>query len=313
MNEERVQSYRAVERRLWDHYGATPREHFFDLATPRVRVRVQEIGAGPPVLFVHGGPNAGSTWAALVAHLQDFRCLMLDRPGCGLSEAVDYAAYSARDLPSLAADVLTSVLDALGIERLAIVGSSLGGAFAFWLAEARPERVVRVVQEGLPAFVEGQRTPLFMRMLMVPPLGRMIARQRSTATVGRFILRQIGHGASLDAGRFPPVFLDWYLHLMNDTETMRNDVAVIQMLSTWRGPRSELIYGAEFLRRLRQPTLFLWGEADSFGGVEVGRRAAAAVPDATFKSFAASGHLPWLDDPETHARLVRDFLQADAA
>src|SRR3990172_4164897 len=141
---------------------------------------------------------------------------------------------------------------------------------------------------------------------------RWAAPQRSPAPVGRFILRQTGHGASLDAGRFPPVFLDWYLHLMNDTETMRNDVAVIQMLSTWRGPRSELIYGAEFLRRLRQPTLFLWGEADSFGGVEGGRRAAAAVPDATFKSFAASGHLPWLDDPETRARLVRDFLQADA-
>ncbi len=311
MSEARTQSYRAAERRLWEHYGAVPQEQFIDLARPRVKVRVQEVGSGPPVLFVHGGPNAGSTWASLVARLQDFRCLVLDRPGCGLSEAVDYGAYSAGDVPSLAADILASTLDALQIERLAVVGSSLGGAFAFWLAQARPERVTRIVQLGLPAFVEGMRTPLFMRLLMVPPLGRMIARQRSTATVGRFILRQIGHGASLDAGRFPPVFLDWYLHLMNDTATMRNDVAGIQMLSTWRGFRSELIYGAEFLRRLPQPTLFLWGEADSFGGVEVGQRAAAAMPDATFKSFAASGHLPWLDDPEAHVSLVRDFLQTD--
>jgi pimeloyl-ACP methyl ester carboxylesterase len=57
--------------------------------------------------------------------------------------------------------------------------------------------------------------------------------------------------------------------------------------------------------------LYLWGEADPFGGVDLGRRMAAAQPDAAFRSFPRSGHLPWLDDVETHPALVGGFLSMD--
>ncbi|MBI2954248.1 MAG: alpha/beta hydrolase [Chloroflexi bacterium] len=310
LSEERVQGYRAAERRFWEHFGATPKEYFLDLARPKVKVRMLEVGEGAPVLFVHGGPNAGSTWTPIASQMRDFRCLILDRPGCGLSEPVDYSAYSTGDLHSLAVDVLTSVLDALHIERLSVVASSFGGAWTLWLAGAHPSRVVRIIQEGCPALVPGIKIPSMMRMLAFGPLGRFIARQRATEKVMQRTFRQLGHTASLTAGRFPAAWMDWGLHLMNDTDTMRNDVAAIQRVATWRGFRREVMLSEDLLRRVSQPTLFLWGEADPFGGVEIGRRTCATMPNAKLISFPASGHLPWLDDPDKHAQTAREFLQA---
>lgn len=62
------------------------------------------------------------------------------------------------------------------------------------------------------------------------------------------------------------------------------------------------------LRQIEPPTMYLWGAADPFGGVEIGEQCAAAQPYAVLKPFPGSGHLPWLDDPQTHARLVSSFL-----
>ena len=65
--------YREVEGRLWSSVGRAPSEQFVQLSRIGVKVRVQEIGDGPPVLFVHGGPNSGSTWAPLVEHVETMR------------------------------------------------------------------------------------------------------------------------------------------------------------------------------------------------------------------------------------------------
>ena len=81
--------YRQAEERLWQSFGLRPTEQRVRLARIGVTVRVQEIGQGPPILFVHGGSICGTSWAPLVARLSGFRCLLLDRPGCGLSDPLD--------------------------------------------------------------------------------------------------------------------------------------------------------------------------------------------------------------------------------
>lgn len=77
-----------VERALWSRYGIAPTERRVRLRAGN-EVRVQEIGTAPPVVFVHGVSVAGTSWLALAAALKDdFRCLLIDRPGCGLSDPV---------------------------------------------------------------------------------------------------------------------------------------------------------------------------------------------------------------------------------
>jgi len=51
--------YRQAERSLWRHYGLKPRERFVDLSSPPVRLRVVEIGSGPPMLFIPGTAGTG--------------------------------------------------------------------------------------------------------------------------------------------------------------------------------------------------------------------------------------------------------------
>jgi pimeloyl-ACP methyl ester carboxylesterase len=60
MDEDR---YREAERRLWNFFGVTPTERRVTLEQYGIKVRIQEVGSGPATLFLHGGPNSGSTWA----------------------------------------------------------------------------------------------------------------------------------------------------------------------------------------------------------------------------------------------------------
>ncbi len=306
MDDQRTERYRQAERALWSHYGVTPRERFLDLAKPAVWVRVQEVGEGSPLLFIHGGPNAGSTWAPLAARLRDFRCILLDRPGSGLSEVLDLRVPSLR---SLLVDTIVSVIDALELPRVDLIVSSFGGYLGLELARTHPERVGRMVQLGCPAFLPGMKIPIFMRLLTIPPIARLMGKQKPTVAASKNILRQIGHGASLDANRIPDVFLEWYTALQAYTDTMANEVSGIQQAMTWRGPRPQSILTWEQLRQIRTPTAFFWGSEDAFGDVALAQRVVGTMPYATLEVLPGGGHLPWLDDPDGAARHARTFLQ----
>lgn len=293
---QNLELYRTVEKRLWHHYGMTPIEQFVYLPKFNIRVRVLEIGQGEPVLFVHGSPNAGSKWAPLAAKLTHFRCLILDRPGCGLSDPIDYKNI---DLRTFGVDLLGQTLDGLHLPKAAVVASSLGGALAFYFTQAHPQRVVRLIQEGCPAFVPGFHIPLYN------VAGSVMSLLLGSTPPSRASFRHLGHAASIDGGRFESEVLVWRDALLKYTDTMRHENSLNRNVTN---RLRDYKYGKEFLRQIEPATLYLWGAADPFGGVEIGEQCAAAQPNATLKTFPGSGHLPWLDDPETHARLVSSFL-----
>ncbi|MDX2381342.1 MAG: alpha/beta fold hydrolase [Acidimicrobiia bacterium] len=197
---------REVEGRLWASVGRAPTEHFVQLPRIDVKVRVQEVGDGPPALFLHGGPNSGSTWAPLVEHVEGFRCLLLDRPGTGLSEHVN---VERGELTTFASKLVGDTLEALGIERAHVVASSLGGYCALWSASVEPERFDRMVQMACPALLPGQQLPKIMRAIMLPGVRKVIAVLPPNKKAGESIMRQIGHGASLDKGILPEAHTVW--------------------------------------------------------------------------------------------------------
>ena len=131
----RTERYREHERALWDHYGLAPVERFVEIDSPRVRLRVVEVGSGEPILFVPGTAGVGPSWGALIAQLPGYRSILLDRPGWGLSEPIDYRKHEYR---RVVVDVLRGVLDSLGLERAHVVGASVGSNWALRLAGAEP-------------------------------------------------------------------------------------------------------------------------------------------------------------------------------
>ena len=136
-------AYRAAERRLWDAVGVEPIERRIHLERIGVDVRVQEVGDGPPVLFIHGVATSGVSWAGLAARTHGFRCLILDRPGTGLSEALAHPVDPAT-LGEMSDVLVADVLDPLDVASAHVVASSFGGYMALRSAAATPDRVERM-------------------------------------------------------------------------------------------------------------------------------------------------------------------------
>jgi len=299
--------YRSAENILWERMGRSPSERMAPLRRIGTEVRVQETGEGEPILFIHGGPNSGSTWAPLVAGLEGFRCLMVDRPGTGLSPAY---AVTAGNLPAVGAAFVADVLDGLGIDHAHVVASSFGGHLALRSAAATPERFRRMVQMGCPALAPGERPPPFQHLFRLRAVRRLLNVLPPNPRANRVIMRQLGHGASLTGGRSLEAFLDWYLELQRHTDTNRNDG---EMIAGVLAARPRLTLGEELLGAAGVPTLFLWGADDTFGGLDVARTMVGGMPDARLETMPGAGHLPWLDDPELAARATRRFLAGDVA
>ncbi len=297
--------YRQFEKALWDSLGITPTERFVQLPRIETQVRVQEVGEGEPVLFIHGGPNSGSTWAPMIAHFGGFRSLVVDRPGTGLSEP---HPLTFRDLPDFGAKFVGDVLTALGIDKAHVVASSFGGHLALRSAVAEPGRFERMVQMAAPAAGPGQTIPPFMKAMAIKPVRRLIGLLPPNQRATNMILRQIGHGKTLDAGGFPKPFDDWYEALSRYTDTMRNDGDLIGEVVP-NGDHVEL--NRELLSKVTTPTLFLWGADDGFGDEENARMITGWMPHAELVMLPDAGHLPWMDEPKYVAEATARFLREE--
>ena len=302
----RTERYRHAEATLWKHYGLEPMEQFIGLHAPAVRVRVQIVGSGSPVLFIHGGVWPGAAFASLVAELSGFRCLILDRPGCGLSSDLD---YSKDGYKSVVAQLLSGVLDALDVEMTHVVGQEVGAAWALTLATIHPTRVDRLNLAGAAPLLHEQPVPTFLKVL-ASPIGALIVRLPQSRGQARSILRQEGHGASLEAGRIPEAYLDWHVALMRETSTMRNERALIRATLGRGGWRREVTFERDELAQLQAPMLYVYGTNDPESTVDQVRHLVDMLPGAELQLIEGGGHLPWLDDPSQVGARVRGFLAA---
>jgi pimeloyl-ACP methyl ester carboxylesterase len=272
-----------------------------------MRARVLETGEGAPVILVHGGGGVGATWAPLMARMPGVRLMVVDRPGFGLSDGFDYRDV---DLRRHAVAFLESVLDALGIERAAFVGNSMGGLWSFWLALDRPERVSTLVQLGSTALLTGTMAPLPMRLLSVPGLNRlMLAAERPSPEQARKFLARLGHDEAVIDRQLPEEFFEMLAASQELPDYATAWSTLVERCLTLRGAVPDVRLGTEELRRVRQRTLFVWGESDVFGGPEIGELAARLMPRAEIAAVPG-GHLPWLDEPEVSAEAVSRLLRS---
>ncbi len=300
--------YRDAERLLWASVEARPTERWLELRRTATTVRVQELGDGPAVVFVHGASNAGASWAPLVSRLGDFRCVLIDRPGCGLSPRLADGFADMGRLGAFADVLVIDVLDALDLDVCGVVGTSFGGYFALRGAAAHADRFVAVVVLGWTFGAPIESTPLVMRIAMQPALGRLLARISPSERMVRHLLKQIGLRSAVDSGRFGKVEIAWFRSLLRDTDTMQNEVNTTPPVVTMRGINDETLLPASLLSRVTAPALLLWGEDDPMGGAAVARPFVDQLPDARLELLPHAGHAPWIDDPVDVADRMRAFL-----
>jgi 2-hydroxy-6-oxonona-2,4-dienedioate hydrolase len=300
--------YRDAERRLWASLGARPTERRLQLGRVAATVRAQELGEGPLLVFVHGASNAGASWAPLASRLGDFRCVLIDRPGCGLSPRLADGLADMERLDAFADALVIDVLDALDLDVCGVVGTSFGGYFALRGAAAHPDRILAAVVLGWTFGAPIESTPFVMRIAMQPALGRLLTRVSPSQRMVRRLLKQIGLRGAVDSGRFGEVEIAWFRSLLRDTDTMRNEVSSAPPVVTMRGLNNETLLPASLLSRVTAPVLLLWGEEDPMGGAAVARAFVDQLPDAQLDLLPHAGHAPWIDDPIDVADRMRAFL-----
>jgi pimeloyl-ACP methyl ester carboxylesterase len=301
--DSRGERYRGAERELWDHYGLEPTERFVDLYSPAVRLRLLEVGSGTPLLFVHGTAGPGS-WPSLIHELPGFRSIVLERPGWGMSATVD---FSAKEYKTLVANILRGALDSLGLDWAHVVGGSIGNVWALRLAAQHSSLVSRVVLLGGGPMVSEAGVPVFIRLL-ASPAGALMVRLPNNPSRLRSILRQLGHEASLDAGRIPDEFIAWRVAAVRETDSMRHEREMVRAIVRGRSYRRGLTLEEAELAAIGQPTLHVYGTADPVGSAELWARMAGVLPRGELHLVEGAGHMPWFDDAKRVAAAVSRFL-----
>lgn len=298
-----------AERSFFAQYGIDNyKVHYVELEDMALRVRVIEAGTGPTLILIPGGQGEVGELVDLIAHLPEHRVLAINRPGGGGSDGVDFRAVG---MHRVAIATLTAVYDHFELDRTSIVGNSMGGLWAFWYALEQPEDVSSLVQLGSPAIVEGTGAVLPLRLLAVPGLNRLLIQvaKPSSAAAIREDAQRLGHSEQVSRN-WPQERLE-YMYRVRQLPTFEVTMpALAEEMLRPLGPsplEPDAVLRLETLANVEQPTLLIWGSRDPYGTLAAARDIEAALPNGQLQQVGV-GHHPWWDEPETTARLLREFL-----
>ena len=262
-----------------------------------VRLHVSDKGppGAPAILLLHGFGASLDTWNAWAGSLSaTHRVISLDLPGFGLTGADPTRDYS----DARALQLLRDLMDRLGVRRASVIGNSLGGRIAWTLAAQSPERVERLVlvdPDGFasPGFAYGQapKTPLLLRLLPY--------------VLPRALLRANLAVAYADPKALTDATLDRYRDLMLAPGVRR---AILD-----RTAGLVLQPPEPLLRRIRAPTLLLWGDRDGMIPLANSADYLRAIPGAKLVVLHGQGHVPFEEAPAASLAPVEAFLAAGSA
>lgn len=303
-----------TESDLFRAYGIDNyRPHSIELAKPPVRIRLVEVGSGPPVIMIPGGAGIVAEMIDLIAKLPGYRILAINCPGGGGSDGIDHRAVG---MHTLALRTINAVYDEFDLEQAPIIGNSMGGLWTFWYALEEAERVPRLVQLGVPAIVEGTGALLPLRLMAVPGLNRLLTKAVRPDSPDEIREDAVRLGHPTEIGQAWPLARVEFMYRVRQLPT--SDIAMPSLAEEMLSPisASGLKPGAvlhlETLRGLQQPTLLVWASADPYETLQAARDIEAALPNGKLHQVGI-GHHPWWDEPETTARLIRKFLDEQAA
>jgi pimeloyl-ACP methyl ester carboxylesterase len=247
----------------------------------------------PPVVLLHGLNDSYLTWKRVAPALAlDRRVLMPDLPGYGLSDRPD-ASYEL----GWHAHVMAQWLEAVGLERVDIVGHSFGGGVAQVMlleCSSKIRRLVLVASGGL-----GRQVTPALRLASLPRVVELFG-QRFMAVGTRVAL----HG---NRAGFSKQDVTELSALNGKPGSARAFARTVRDVIDWRGQRRTFFQRAHELAEL-PPIAVLWGDRDVIIPASHGRTFAESVEGVVFKQFEGCGHYLHNEQPATFVQAVREFL-----
>jgi pimeloyl-ACP methyl ester carboxylesterase len=246
-----------------------------------VDVHVWVGGQGAPLLVLHGaGGNRG--WTRSMARIAErFTVWAPTHPGFGTSGDAEWM----EGIDDLARFYLWFI-DAAGLGRPHLLGHSIGGWTAAEMAAMSPGSIDRLVLVA-PVGLKPEAGEILDVFFYTPvQLRDLTVHDPKTIPEWEELFTR------------PPTPAEQEIALRNREMTAR---------LTWK-PYMHNPRLAQFLPRVSNPALIVWGREDRIVPVVCGEQYRRLLPNATLKVLEACGHLPPIEQPEVYARLVSDFL-----
>jgi pimeloyl-ACP methyl ester carboxylesterase len=260
-----------------------------------VRVRYFLAGQGPPVLLLHGLGEAAIVWHANVDVMASRHTVIaLDIPGHGASDKPEWR-YSLEK----STQFLLAFLDALQLDRVSLVGNSMGGLMSLAVALDHPERVHKLVLVDTAGL--GREVASFLRLMSVPVVGELMARPTEGSV--RWTLRRMFY----DRGFVTPQFVE---ALHQERRIPGNKGSMLRILRygvNIFGMRPHALLASR-LPQLKASTLTLWGRQDTIFPASHADQA-SLLPNNRLHTFDECGHWPHIEKREEFNRLVLEFLR----
>ena len=184
-------------------------------------------GEGPPLLLVHGWPQTWYAWRLVMPALaRDFEVIAPDQRGVGLSDKPS-DGYD----PATLADDLVALMDALGHQRFAVVGTDTGLPIGYALAADHPERVERVVLGEVPGPPGAVPSPPFFAPPELNDHLWHIAVNRLDEVNEQLVTGRediyFGYEFNIQAGtkKLPDDLIDYYVGLLSNPDSLRGSFA----------------------------------------------------------------------------------------
>ena len=254
------------------------------------RVHVESVGAGPPLVLLHGWAMHGGLFAPILPALATkHRVHVADLPGHGHSAPLV--------APSL--DAVVAELDAVFAHDpgpLDVLGWSLGGAVALRWALLRPERIARLVLVATtPSFVVRDGWPNGMQDETLRKFGDEL-RVAYRLTLQRFLTLQT---QGSEGGRATLAALRHQLFARGEPSAaaLEQSLALVRSIDL----RADL-------PSIRAPALVVSGDRDALAPRGAGAWLAQALPNATYVEIAGAAHAPFLSHRDAFLEAATTFL-----
>lgn len=260
-----------------------------------IRVHYKDQGSGPAVLLVHSSYGDLKDWDAWVSVLsKSYRVVRFDLPAFGLTGPVPSGNYSIDRYLML----IDALMDHLGIERFAIVGTSYGGVVAFRYAATRTDRVTALVLQNSAGIEYGGRRGTTER----PRQQAVFKPRRTTTEEMEAILKTIIN----DHSKVTPELVQRKTDYRNVVGRDREGFLAAQLYERGNPVR--------VLGHVRAPALVLWGGNSKALSPETAQLFVDALKNAKSVQkiiYEGGGHLLHIERPEQTVRDVKAFLDRE--
>ena len=255
-----------------------------------ILVHYTDEGEGTPIILLHGTGASLHTWDLWAEKLKEnYRVLRITLPGFGLSGPRLDKRYEIKDYVNL----LDSFVELVGIEKFYLVGNSLGGSIAWLYTSFYDEKIKKLILINSSGF-EMVEIPFVIRIARNNFLNFLVKKISA-----KFLIKKSLKEVYYDDKLILKSTIDRYykLNLREGNRQAFIDRALINYVD----------YTSR-LKKIKSPTLILWGENDEWINVKFAQKFKSMIKDSRVSIMNRTGHIPMEEKPYESLKIMQDFL-----